>query len=80
MLLFFILIGGVVGAVLSRILRAATTGGPMSEFFIQELQPGLHPPLTLDLQLFTITFGFTVSINLLSILGVVLAIYLYKQA
>ena len=80
MLVLFIVIGGFVGAVLSRILRAVTNRGPISEFFIQELRPGLDPPMTLDLQLFTLTFGFTFSINLLSLLGIILGIYLYKQA
>lgn len=80
MLVMFILIGGFVGSLLSRVLRAATESGPLSEFFIRELHPGLHPPVTIDLQLFTITFGFTISLNLLSLLGIILAIYLYKQA
>lgn len=79
MFLLFVLVGGFVGTLLAKILRAATTGGPISEFFIQEIQPGLRP-FTLDLQLFSVTFGFSFSFNLLSILGIILGIYLYKQA
>jgi hypothetical protein len=79
MFLLFVLVGGYVGTLLSKILRAATAGGPLSEFFIQEIQPGLHP-FTLDLQLFSVTFGFSFSFNLLGILGIALGIYLYKQA
>ncbi|MEW6324696.1 MAG: DUF4321 domain-containing protein [Nitrospirota bacterium] len=77
--MLFILIGGFVGTLLSSILRAATAGGPISEFFIQEISPGLQP-FTLDLVLVSLTLGFSFSFNLLSILGIILAIYLYKQA
>ena len=79
MLLFFVLIGAFVGELLSKVLRATTSGGPITEFFIQEIQPGLHP-FTLDLQLFSVTFGFSFSFNLLSLLGIILGLYLYKQA
>jgi hypothetical protein len=79
MLVLFILIGAYVGALLSKVLRVATAGGPISEFFIQEIQPGLEP-FTLNLLLFSVTFGFSFSFNLLTLLGISLAIYLYKQA
>ncbi|HTP41752.1 MAG TPA: DUF4321 domain-containing protein [Nitrospiria bacterium] len=79
MFLLFTVIGGYVGAVLSEILRHATAGGPLSEFFIRTIHPGISP-FTLNFELFSITFGFSFSLNLLSLLGIVLAIYLYKQA
>ncbi len=79
MLFLFVLIGGFVGTLLSRVLRAATEGGPISEFFIQEIEPGLRP-FTLDLVLVSVTLGFSFTLNLLSLLGIILAIYLYKQA
>jgi hypothetical protein len=75
----FVVIGGYLGAILSEILRHATTSGPLSEFFIQTIHPGISP-FTLNFELFNITFGFAFSLNLLSLLGIVLAIYLYKQA
>ncbi|MES4786650.1 MAG: DUF4321 domain-containing protein, partial [Nitrospiraceae bacterium] len=38
------------------------------------------PPLTVDLVLLKVTFGFTVKMNLLTFLGMFLGIYLYKHA
>jgi len=77
--LLFVVIGGYLGVILSEVLRHATTSGPLSEFFIRTIRPGISP-FTLNFQLFSITFGFEFSLNLLSLLGIALAIYLYKQA
>jgi hypothetical protein len=75
----FVVIGGYLGAILAEILRHATSSGPLSEAFIRTIHPGISP-FTLNFELFNITFGFSFSLNLLSVLGIILAIYLYKQA
>jgi hypothetical protein len=54
--------------------------GPLQDIFARVQNIGLDPPFTIDLKLFTVTFGFLFRINLFSILGVLLGIFVYKQA
>ena len=54
-------------------------GGILERIFSRGISPGLNPPATLDLKIFSLTLGFTVRINLASLFGVLLGAYLYKQ-
>jgi len=47
--------------------------------FATNFTPGISPPLVIDLILVKLTFGFSLKISLLSILGMLLGIYLYKN-
>ncbi|WP_447973333.1 DUF4321 domain-containing protein [Nitrospira sp. Kam-Ns4a] len=80
MLLLFVLLGGLLGGLLGEILRAMAPGGTIQAIFSEAVTPGLNPPVTVDLVLLKLTFGFTVKMNLLTFLGIFLGIYLYKQA
>ncbi|HSE57592.1 MAG TPA: DUF4321 domain-containing protein [Nitrospiraceae bacterium] len=79
LLLVFMLIGGLLGGVMGEILRVIAPHGTIQSIFATSLTPGINPPLTLDLVLFKITFGLSVKMNLLSFLGIILGMYLYKQ-
>jgi hypothetical protein len=80
MLLFFILLGGLLGGILGEILRVISPEGPLQEIFSKTRIIGIDPPFTVDLKLFTTTIGFTIRMNLFSLLGILLGIYIYKQA
>lgn len=79
-LLLFILLGGLLGGILGEILRIMAPKGTVQNIFSTALTPGINPPLTVDLVLLKVTFGFTVKMNLLTFLGMFLGIYLYKHA
>ncbi|MEX5213239.1 MAG: DUF4321 domain-containing protein [Nitrospiraceae bacterium] len=79
LLLVFMLVGGLLGGVMGEILRVIAPHGTIQSIFATSLTPGINPPLTLDLVLLKITFGLSVKMNLLSFLGIILGIYLYKQ-
>lgn len=74
-LLVFILsglvIGGLLGEVASRI-NALWWLSYGKEF-------GLVSPLQLDLNVLKITFGLTVKINIASIIGIMIAIFIYRK-
>ncbi len=78
MLLIFILIGGILGGVLGEILRVMAPHGTIQTIFATYFTPGISP-FTIDLVLFKFTLGFELKINLLSLLGMFLGIYLYKN-
>lgn len=40
---------------------------------------GLQSPIVLDLSVITITFGLTININIASIIGVIVALLIYKK-
>lgn len=80
LLIFFILIGALLGGLLGEILRVVSPHGPLQEVFSRVAEIGIFPPFTLDLSLFSITLGFQLRINLFSILGIILGLYIYKQA
>ncbi|HIE66206.1 MAG TPA: DUF4321 domain-containing protein [Nitrospiria bacterium] len=79
-LIFFILVGGLLGGVMGEILLLFSPSGLLQDIFLKGYQVGINPPAVLDLRLITFTIGFTFRINLLSLLGIILSIYTYKQA
>lgn len=78
-LLGFILIGGLLGGILGEILTVFSPSEPIQTIFAKSVSPGLDPPLTVNLVLLKVTLGFLFKINLLTILGIFLGIYLYKN-
>ena len=78
-LLGFILIGGLLGGMLGEILTVFSPSEQIQTIFARALSPGINPPLTVDLVLIKVTLGFLFKINLLTILGIFLGIYLYKN-
>ena len=78
-LLIFVLIGGLLGGVLGEILRVMAPHGTIQTVFATNFSLGITEPLTIDLVLLKFTIGFVLKINLLSLLGMFLGIYLYKN-
>ncbi|SHJ95836.1 protein of unknown function [Anaerobranca californiensis DSM 14826] len=69
-LIIFIVIGALLGNVLGTIIDL--------EIFKMSKNVGLSPT-TLDLAVLTINFGFIVSLNLASVIGIFLSIIFYKK-
>ncbi len=80
MLFFFILLGALSGGILGGILRRISSPGIVHDIFLKGYDIGLSPATTINLYLITVTFGFTLQINLLTLLGIILGVYTYKQA
>ena len=79
-LLFLFALGGALfGGLLGEVLLFFSTTPLIKNAFLKSYQVGILPPVTLDLVLITLTFGFTVRVNLLILLGTLLGIYTYKQ-
>jgi len=80
LLIFFVVVGGLFGGLVAEILRAVAPTGPISGLFLENLTLGITTPITVDLYLLTVTFGAALKINLLSVIGVLMGIYIYRQA
>lgn len=74
-LLILLIIGGIIGSCLGVILARIWPGITL---FNPTEMVGL-PPTTLDLQVLSITFGFTLSLNLLTVIGFILAYLIYRK-
>ena len=75
-LLIFILSGLVVGGLLGELASKVNWSWWLS--YGQEF--GLSQPLTLDLQVVKLTFAITFKINIASILGVIISMFIYRKA
>jgi len=78
-LLLFVLIGGLLGGVLGEILRVMAPHGTIQSVFATNYVLGITEPLTIDLVLLKFTIGLLIKINLLSLIGMFLGVYLYKN-
>ncbi len=78
-LLVIIILGALIGSVIGEVIATLTPGGLLEKVFSKGLNPGLTPPVVLDLKVLTLTFGLTMKVNLASLLGIVLALLLYRK-
>jgi hypothetical protein len=72
-LIFLLLLGFILGTILGEVLR------PYVPFLAKGASAGMAP-LTLKLaDTFSLTFGFTIHLNLATILGVITAFVIYRK-
>ena len=74
-LLVFLLAGLVIGGLLGKLASSVS----WLLWLSYEQQFGLETPIVLDLSVLKLTFGLMFKINIASIIGMVLAIFIYKK-
>lgn len=74
-LLVFILSGLVIGGLLGKL----ASGVSWLWWLAYEQEFGLSNPIILDLSVLKLTFGLMFKINVASIIGMILAIFIYKK-
>jgi hypothetical protein len=78
-LLVILLLGALIGSVIGEIVGALAPGGFVEAIFVKGINPGIAPPAVLDLKVLTLTLGVTMRINLASLLGIALALLIYRR-
>ncbi len=78
-LLVVLILGALIGSVLGEVIGTLAPGGYVAAIFSQGINPGIAPPAVLDLKVLTLTLGATMRINLASVLGIALALVIYKR-
>ncbi len=73
-----VLLGAILGGVLGEILGLIVTEGILNKLLVTGLSLSLTPS-TLDLAVLNFTFGMGMKLNLLSVFGVIGAIWLYYK-
>ncbi len=77
-ILLVLLGGALLGSALGQLVGILLPRGVVQDFFVRAVTPGLTQPVTVDLLVLTLTFGFTLKLNIVALLGVVLTAYLLK--
>lgn len=73
-----LLLGAVTGTLLGDLIGIVLPDGSVvKEFFLRTGELGFSPT-TLEAGLFSFTIGFTLRINVIGIIGVVIAVYLLR--
>lgn len=73
-LLVVVLFGGLLGSVIAE----AVVGFPLLGFLAREVRAGVDPPVTLDLRIISLTAGGIIRLNLAMVIGVVVALWIYR--
>ncbi len=80
-IVLMLLAGAVIGSVLGDIAGALLPEGVVRDFFLLAFDSshyGLREPLVLDFRVFSITFGLTLRVNFMGLLGMGVAYYLLR--
>jgi hypothetical protein len=75
--LLILIFGALIGSILGEVIGLVLPGGVIKEFFIKSIKIGFDAG-PLDLYLITITFGFWIKLNIISILGIALAAHILR--
>ena len=73
LILMIVVAGLVVGSLLGEIVASLLPTGIIQDVLTKGPQIGLAPPATLDLRFIALTFGMLLKVNVVGILGVILA-------
>ncbi len=75
--LFAILVGMLIGSAVGEVLSLILPDGVVKEFFLRSVSFGLTP-FTIDLVLITLTFGLTLTLNIVGVIGIIIAVYILR--
>lgn len=76
-IVLIIFLGAMIGTLAGELIEAVLPPGVVQDFFIAEWVLTLEPK-SLNLELFSITFGFTYKVNLIGFIGIGIAIYILR--
>jgi hypothetical protein len=79
LIVLVILTGLVVGSLLGELLGALLPVGWFQEALTRGPTIGLTSPATLDLRLLSLTLGFVLKVNLVGVMGVLLAAFALRR-
>jgi hypothetical protein len=73
-----IVVGALLGSFLGKFIGIVIPAGAIRDLFSTEISAGLSPA-TLDLRIVDLTFGCLFKLNVSAVLGILLAVFLFKQ-
>ena len=79
LIILIVVAGLVVGSLLGELVASVLPAGTIQDLLTRGPQIGLTPPATVDLRFVALTFGMMLKVNVVGILGVVLAAFALRR-
>jgi len=76
-LVVLLIVGMIVGTAIGEAVAIVLPDGVVKEFFLRSVSASIGPA-TVDLVAFSFTLGLAIKVNLMAVLGIVLATYLFR--
>jgi hypothetical protein len=73
LIVLIVIAGLVVGSLLGELVASVLPAGVVHDLLTRGPQIGLSPPATIDLRFVALTFGMMLKVNVVGVLGIVLA-------
>ena len=73
-IIFIIIIGAMIGTALGEVIGILLPGGVVQDFFLKSASASVGPG-TIDIILMTLTLGFSFKINVMGVIGILIAAY-----
>jgi len=73
-IIFIIIIGALIGTAIGEVIGILVPPGVVQDFFLKSASASIGPG-TLDIILLTITLGFSFKLNVIGVIGVLIAAY-----
>jgi hypothetical protein len=71
---FIIIIGAMIGTAIGEVIGILVPQGVVQDFFLKSASASLGPG-TLDIILLTVTLGFSFKLNVMGVIGILIAAY-----
>jgi hypothetical protein len=79
LLLLVIVVGLIGGSLFGELLAWMLPGGAIHDMLTRGPTIGLTSPMTLDLRFLSLTFGFSLRVNIAGVLGVIVAALVMRR-
>jgi hypothetical protein len=75
--LVIIFIGALIGSALGEVIGYILPDGVVKQFFIKSVSASIGPA-TLNIVIMTFTLGFSIKINVMSVIGILITAYMLR--
>ncbi len=73
-IIFIIIVGALIGTAIGEVIGILVPQGVLQDFFLKSASASFGPG-TLDIILLTITLGFSFKLNVMGVIGILIAAY-----
>lgn len=76
-ILIILFIGALIGSVLGEVIAYVLPDGVVKQFFVKSATASIGPG-TLNIVILTLTLGFSIKVNVMGIIGILIAAYVLR--
>ncbi len=73
-IIFIVIVGALIGTAIGEVIGILVPQGVVQDFFLKSASASIGPG-TLDIILLTITLGFSFKLNVMGVIGILIAAY-----